>query len=410
MTLAKLRVTVNDRNVTEYSYNNGDRSEHLEIPVYFLAEWLAENWWPLLWEPRKSEDVGDDPDFLARHSILTAQHGFALPKLSIIPHGESILVAVVSREVEFSNIRFRNGGSISLLRKETESELKRFVGGVAERLVGCSIERTGLQEVWSLIENTAEDEMQFCQFMGALGLSPYAENDRIEETLDRVSSNIGSRLTLDLCLASTPENFDSSAHIAELAHVAMSSAPSCTLEPLAAIPIPADNYSVPGYQRGVEAARRVRNKLGFKENDPHGANSLFEILKIDPTKITPNIDAGADNSIIGAVAREDLDAKIVLLQRMEVKRRFAAARAAYTAWDSEGQDGSRLMTHVVTRDQQASRAFAAEITAPIAYLRHAAKRSKLSQERVFELAANLNIGPDVVRKHAQNNGLEIMPT
>src|SRR5262245_53839972 len=39
-------------------------------PVYFLAEWIAENWWPLLWEPRKSEEVPDDAAFLARHSNI----------------------------------------------------------------------------------------------------------------------------------------------------------------------------------------------------------------------------------------------------------------------------------------------------------------------------------------------------
>jgi hypothetical protein len=82
-TLSKIFMIVGDRVVTEYKSEHWPQSEHLEIPAYYLVEWIAENWWPLLWEPRKNEDVGDNQDFLDRHCILAAQHGFVLPKVLI---------------------------------------------------------------------------------------------------------------------------------------------------------------------------------------------------------------------------------------------------------------------------------------------------------------------------------------
>jgi nitrogen fixation protein FixH len=110
----------------------------------------------------------------------------------------------------------------------------------------------------------------------------------------------------------------------------------------------------------------------------------------------------------GAVARNHLEASIALLQQGSVQRRFSAARAIFTAWTA-GQEESRFLTSAVTRDQQASRAFAAELTAPYALLRARARQSKLTQDQVFDLAAELQIGSDVVSKQALNNGLQVRP-
>src|SRR5262249_31839004 len=89
-TMAAIKILLAGKNITEFISDDDGRSDQLEIPTYFMAEWIAENWWPLLWEPRKSEDGADDPEFTARHSLLAAQHGFALPRLQFIPTGRTI--------------------------------------------------------------------------------------------------------------------------------------------------------------------------------------------------------------------------------------------------------------------------------------------------------------------------------
>ena len=115
----------------------------------------------------------------------------------------------------------------------------------------------------------------------------------------------------------------------------------------------------------------------------------------------------ADAPIVGVVMRDEQDLQIGLLQRLEVKRRFAAARAAYLGWVAQQRKQQRLMTMAVTRDQQASRAFAAELTAPLAYIRGNLRKGVMSAEKLFELAGTLNVGADVVRKQALNNGLQV---
>jgi hypothetical protein len=135
-TLSKLIMTVGDRVVTEYRSEYLPQSEHLEIPAYYLAEWIAGNWWPLLWEPRKNEDIGDDQDFLDRHCILAAQHGFALPKVLIVPQDKNINVSAGSRTVPLADdVRFLRSGNVVLPRQDIETELRKFVQKVVSRLI-----------------------------------------------------------------------------------------------------------------------------------------------------------------------------------------------------------------------------------------------------------------------------------
>jgi hypothetical protein len=407
VTLCRLQIEIGERNITEYSAEHRDGSGHLEIPVYYLAEWMAENWWPLMWEPRKDEEAGDDRDFLARHSFLTAQHGFALPKVLIVPIGKNVQVSAVARNVQFTDVRFRNGGSVVLPRQAVKSELKRFVGSVAERLMESGITGTAFQEAWELVTGTEPDQRQFCQLMGALGHSPYVPNPHIENMLERLVSLLGEHQVLDLCLAASPANFSTAARAAEFANTAMSASRDASLEPLATISVPPDNPLLPAWRRGVQAAKRVRAKLGIEEMDPLGGQILLDKLKIDLGRALSHENEPEPASIVGAVSRKEQCARIALLQAGTDRRRFSAARAAYLAWSAEDRTESRLMTNAVTRDQQASRAFAAETLIPFAYIRSQAKSSTLPQHLLYDIASNANVEIDVVKKQAQNSGLQI---
>jgi hypothetical protein len=148
-TLAEILIKLGGKFLTEFRDRNDDISQCVEIPAYFVAEWIAGNWWPLLWEPRKSEDDEPHPDFLSRHSVLTAQHGFALPRILIVPIGRSVQVSAGARNVSLADARFLNGGLETLPREEVENELRKFVGAVVARLDEKRIKETYLQDAWA---------------------------------------------------------------------------------------------------------------------------------------------------------------------------------------------------------------------------------------------------------------------
>ena len=65
------------------------------------------------------------------------------------------------------------------------------------------------------------------------------------------------------------------------------------------------------------------------------------------------------------------------------------------------------MTEARTRDQQAGRAFAAEILAPISFIKSKAYERVLSLHGVRELASELGVTPAVIVNQAKSNGLYV---
>jgi hypothetical protein len=258
-----------------------------------------------------------------------------------------------------------------------------------------------------MVSETDADEAQFCKFIGALGRSPYEADDATSALIERLLPVLGERLLMDLCLVSSAQSFAQVAEMAEKAAELTKYASISTLSPIAALRLPHENTSVPAYRRGVSAAQRVRQRLGISDTDPRGATRVFETLKIDTSARTGSLATNDETLITGAVVRKETDMKVGLLQATESKRRFAAARAIFSGWSAEHPNESRFLTSAVTRDQQANRAFAAELTAPLALIRKRAQRGRLSPAHVFELAADLQIGADVVSKQASNNGIEV---
>ncbi|OSI66358.1 hypothetical protein [Bradyrhizobium canariense] len=409
LTFCNLMIEVGNKVVTEFLDGRDNVVPQLQIPAYYLAEWMAENWWALLWEPRKNEDEipqSASPTFNARHSLLSAQHGFALPRLLFLPQDRSVYISSSGRDVELAGVRFRNTASTALKRELVEEVLRDFVAKVVARLEAGSIKGTFLQDAWSQVIETDEEEAQFCRCAGALGLSPYDIDDWIADLIERLQPVLGDRLLMDLCLSSTLQTFESAATLAEEAALLTKNAATSTLSPLETVRLPADNLSVQAYRRGVQAADLVRRRLGIKDTDPGAATKVFDTLHVDTTvRGEPRRRSDEEISITGAVVREDSDMRVALLQETQPKRRFAAARAVFSGWSAEPHE-SRLLTSAVTRDQQANRAFAAELTAPKALLRKRASKNFLSQSAVYELADELMIGPDVVAKNAENNGIE----
>jgi len=407
-TMAKLKFIVGDRNVSEFQECDGEKSDHLQIPAYFIAEWIAENWWPLLWEPRKSEDGSDDAEFLARHSLLAAQHGFALPRINFIPTDRTIHITAVARESALTDVRFRNSAQASPLRGVVEKEFSDFVSAVCARLEKFQIYDTGLQEVWRLVRDVGPEERQFCEFAGALGVSPDEISDPTAALLNRLFEKFGGRLLMDLCLVAPIARFDAIASAAEAVFDDLSNVPKTNLGSLLALPVPGDNLSVPPWRRGLRTAQQLRRRFGISDTDSKGATRVFDLLHLDVGQHGIHL-SNEEVGLTGAVSRHSDVAKIALVQPVLTQRRFAAARAVFAAWTAE-HDDTRFLTSAVTRDQQASRAFAAELTAPVSFLRSRSRNSRLSQDQVFDLAAELQIGSDVVSKQALNNGLRVTAT
>ncbi|HUA26585.1 MAG TPA: hypothetical protein VMA54_20820 [Steroidobacteraceae bacterium] len=405
-TLARVQIAIGKSNVTEHRAPRAKREPALEIPVYYLAEWIAENWWVLLWEPNKDEE-SDDSEYLRRHSIVAAEHGFPLPDLSIVPFGRAFHLTSRPRGATFANVKFMTSAVADAPRDEVETVLGEFVSKTVERLSACGVEGTALAEAWNHLISLTADEKEFCQLIGSLGVPPGDASDELYEAIERIYGVFGSRATRDFCLAATRETVEASVGRLEAVNQYLHDLRPADFARLLRTKPPQENFAAPSWRRGMQAAKIVRENLAIDAKDPRGADRLFEQIGIDPSQHAPVPNDHVELPLAGAIDRSNDEAKVALLQPEVLHRRFSGARAAYLAWVSEAQS-RRLVTNAVTRDQQASRSFAAEILIPQSYLKSlAGSKMQLHYDQVREAARLRRVMPDVAFKQAYNAGIRV---
>ncbi len=404
-TFANLRLLVGGENVTTYlDEETRVESDHIEQPMLDVAAWIADNWWSLLWEPEKSEDAKDSDDYRFRHHLTAAEHGFALPNLRFIPTGDDVRLLAQPRQARYASARFARKADCLTPRGNVETALRAFMNEVVGRLAQWG--EHSVSDAWALVTSTTPDAEQFCILMGALGLSPYVDHRRIEAALEEASDKLSSTELLDLCQTATADDFIRSARVATLIHDAMSGNDPVDLRRINALSPPADPVAAPGYLRGYDAARKLRDALGIEDTDIEGATRMLDALQID-WHVKAAVDLkGFSSPITGAIRRRDDCGSVAFALDAASSRRFAAARAAYMFWTG-GANESRLLTNAVTRDQQASRAFAAEMLVPRAYLRSQVHRSRMSWDQVNAIAERATVSADVVKHQAGNMGMTI---
>jgi hypothetical protein len=408
--VGRLSIGIRDVSITAFQSDKGDVGTELTIPLYGVAEWIASNWWPLLFEPRKTDDqADDDAGYRSRHWLGYARDGFALPDLWFYPLGDEIEAAAYSKYLRFARVTFLNKASANVPTSVVRDVLANFVEEVLQTLNTAGFRDTKAHEFWKQIRGTDPAVEQYCRLIGALGLSPYEEHPKIDQIIELLTAQTPISIVSDLFDASEDSNLPSLAKLTQQVWEAVPKAHEVNIAQLADIDLP----DVPGaapWQLGKEAARRVRTALGIGSTDPQGGHAFFDKLAIDPS----TADVSAHESPIaarlsGGMRRDDLIMHMALADPDLPRRRFGAARGAFLGWSS-GDASSHLITSARTRKQQASRKFAAEILAPADYIRTRAGGTAISMFRVGEIANELEVSPAVVKWQAADNGIHVVDT
>jgi hypothetical protein len=405
--VGELTITVRDTPVTAYKRDRGDVGTSLTLPLYYLAEWISVNWWALLFEPEKGEKAEDNPEFRARHWMGIARNGFALPDLWFLPAGDKIDLSAESIYLRFARLTFTERVDESVPLASVQEALSSFVTTVLSRLNELGVTETDAHQAWELVQNTTPEQEQYCRLIGSLGLSPYDDNIRIDKLLDELSGKLDERILVDLFQAADIASLDLSSELAQRVYRALPSASEINIGPLADIILPEDR-SPQAWRWGVEATTNVRASMGITKFDPQGGDAFFERLGIDLAGLsTVPSDGGTDGQITAGLERIDDEMRLAIVGDSGRHSRFAAARAAFLAWIIP-TNSSRLITRARTREQQASRAFAAEMLAPIGYIRRRIGGAHpISSYRAEEIADELNVSPQVVEYQARNNKIGI---
>lgn len=156
--VARLQMMVGDKSVTTYETEKGVKNPYLHVPVYYLVEWLALNWWSFLYEPRKFDREEAEHEFRSRHWIGTARNGFALPDVMFSPAGEKIEIVARSCFLRFAQLSFVESAIASVDTDIVRSEFSEFITRVLARLHEQGVSTSLAHEAWERVIGTTEEE------------------------------------------------------------------------------------------------------------------------------------------------------------------------------------------------------------------------------------------------------------
>lgn len=404
--LSRFEMKVGGSAITAFLTDLGTKNTYLTVPTYYLVEWLAQNWWAFLYEPRKLDRSEADHEFRSRHWLGFPRHGIALPDVMFVPSGETIEVVARQSYLRFAQLSFTEACTSTVRASDVKAELQKFISAVLDHMTQEGSGTSDAHEAWRKVTNTSAEEEEYCRLIGSMGLSPYVEHPDIDKALEGVSGTISHSALVDLCEAATLGNFKRAAEFTGRIAEALGKSGSFDVSALTRLTKPKDN-AVRAYEWGYNAAAQVRSALGISHDSPEGRKEFFKKLGFDPSQAA---ELGNPVSTIfpiqGAVGRAKSELKLALSSGTDEE--FSAARGSFLAWVSE-DESSRLVTTSKTRQQQASRAFGAELLAPASYLeKRLGKEKDVSTFMLDKVSTEIGVASTIVRLQAQNHGYRLL--
>jgi hypothetical protein len=402
--LTRFEMKAGASSLTSFLADNGTKNTHLTVPAYYLVEWLAHNWWSFLYEPRKDDRSDAEAEFRSRHWLGIPRNGFALPDVMFVPSGKTMEVTARQTYLRFAQLSFTENSSSVVRTDDVRAQLTIFVEAVLAHMAENGIKNSEAHEAWKRIAATSPEEEDYCRMVGAMGLSPYVEHPDIDRALALSDTISGSMLT-DLCEASTIASISRAAEFTGRITGALQGSSPIEISPFLKIGKPADSVRK-AYDWGYAAASKARRELGISDDNPEGRIEFFKKLGFDP-KASADVGYPVSNvfPIQGAISRDRETIKLALSSGTD--KEFSAARGSFLAWVS-GDNEDRLVTTARTRQQSASRAFAAELLAPAAYLKKRLGRDRdVSPFTLDKVSTEIGVASTIVRLQAKNNNYYI---
>lgn len=397
-TMARLEVRVGDTPITRVFDNRAQTvRDAVYVPLYPLAEWLATHWFALLHE----NDGADRTLVEQRHLLNLGAEGFAFPRLSIVPEGDKIRLVWHGGAVPYTELRFIESGEDRLPLRVVRDRLLALMHATVQQLPDDAAP-TPLQAELEALNALTDEEREFCEAAGALGLDPFSIDDEDDKKILDIAGALPKAVHQDFFASATwpriDEHFD---WVRESIRLVTESAPEGAPDEIRRRVLDSlreDRPSEP-WTVGYRCAREVRNELGVRD-EPLAADEL------DPLGWRATQDIALRSGVFDAVATRHPgsgEGKFAVSSRHPQSRRFVFARALFEYVTAP--EFPRLVTRAVTYAQQESRAFAAELLAPAGALRERIEGDRVGMEKIAELADEFDVSSMVIEHQLENHGI-----
>lgn len=408
-TFAALEIRVGAATITRSrDHQDGTLHDHIEVPLYPLAESLASNWWFLTGESPRSRVDTEDHDFRQRHSLVHGGDGYLFPNLIAFPDGERVeMVWSRTPADDLSSLEFLDEGHANAGIPDFRQACASLIEKVVRRLDASDAKATYLHDEWARIRGADAEEAATCETAAGLGWDPYDLDDtrwKAMERLDRLGGVLGEAVpAMD---SGSPESVIESCNALtrafEAARTGCGSFPDLeSIRREIETPVGPASRSAP-WRDGYRLARRLRRILGL-DGAPLPTEELARALEQPPEFLdrAPPADFSATALFDGVVAQDTNGrASFALRPSREDSRRFVMCRALAEALTVRAD---AVLTRAPTHRQKRNRAFAAEFLAPAEALRQRVPHWIVHEDAVAELAETFCVSAVVIERQLENH-------
>jgi hypothetical protein len=375
------------------------------LPLFPLAQWLADNWWFL----RSEAELPDAPrnrGFDRRHDLRWAREGFALPSLRFAPLGKDVDARWRPLDIPEARIEFLASGRAVVPGDAFRQTLHDFVSAVVARLDDAGLRDTTLHEQWRAIERADDDERQFCDAAARLGTDPYAVDSALESAIVNVARTLRPEILDDFLSLATIDRLDAQATALTAASESIAS-DADRIDALEGVRsrAPSVKTDATPWEIGYHFAADLRASLNGGDWKSHSLDDLaghMAVDQLDRCLLQPTGACSFLDALTGS--NHCRNPKFLIEKKRASSRQFAFCRALFEHLTSpRGQFAA--VSGLRTDRQQMNRAFAAEFLVPHRMLRGDLSGATIGEDEIDDLAVDYGVSAFVVKHQIENHRL-----
>lgn len=375
--------------------------------AYCLAQWFAENWWRLRWEPESKST-----SWRLSHVVAAAGGGFAWPDLRFVSDGVHVLVeARKTLERNSAPVRYIGDIDIQITAASFEAGIDEFVDRVLARLSSTAASETELAALWKQLQIERRDPVQarLRQLEALLGFDPDEAPEGLIASLEAAIPDAGLEAVDEIAAAAKGKASEALRDI--LKRTRESDIEICVQSASTIQDAISGLYTFDElpWQRAARVAKLVRDVWGVGTG-PIKNKTLSDLLHV-PRKL---LDFTPSNGLaMGAGLRSDRVAdalNIVLRSRVPTGRRFDIMRLVGDYIVAGDRDRLLPATAAKTDRQKFQRAFAQEFLLPFDELSDVfgsatPSDADILDDDIEDVATHYEVSPLMVRTVLVNRGL-----
>jgi hypothetical protein len=326
--------------------------------------------------------------------------------LLIVPDGSQTRLLWERDRISPPNwpVKFLTWGDCRIDSEAVLQELALVVSSVLTRLAEQGVTETALEKEWSAVQETGQEEEEYCLAAARLGLDPYADAGGYEQQIIQASESLQGRLFTDFLDAVSPGNIQ--AVLGWISDVSPASGPRALRgEGIAAdadvvVKLRKQSRADPGspsalpWEAGWRQANRIRQWLRAD------ASARFDVDRYVSKAVQPVPDRGL--YALGNWRNSSQPLAVMGRSVRETSARFTLSRSLWHfVWD---EDRIFLVTGAYTDRQKTERAFAAELLAPAKGIAEwlGSDPGEASQDDLDEVAEHYGVSPVVISHQVRN--------